>query len=73
MGYPRNFTKALAKKEPSTLEELEKMEDVRCAALGNSFHTNTVAAILDQIFAGRGLKKPKGAKKIVEEFNELNR
>ena len=42
--------------------------DLRCAAIGNSFHTNTVAAIFDEAFASMGLKKEKGVQKIVDQF-----
>ena len=45
-----------------------KSEDVRCAAIGNSFHTNTVAALFDKVFATIGLKKEKGVQKIVDDF-----
>ena len=68
MGYPRGYTSALLKKMPEGQEEIRYAEDLRCAAIGNSFHTNTVAAIFDKAFASMGLKKEKGVQKIVDQF-----
>ena len=68
MGYPRGYTSALLKKMPEGEEELQNAEDLRCAAIGNSFHTNTAAAIFDKAFATMGLKKEKGVQKIVDQF-----
>eukprot|EP00435_Cladocopium_sp_Y103_P072274 s233_g39.t1 len=42
-----------------------ELEDARCAALGNSFHTNTVACLLDLAFAQMGLKEAIGSEEIV--------
>ena len=68
MGYPRGYTSALLKKMPEGEEEIQNAEDLRCAAIGNSFHTNTVAAIFDKAFATMGLKKEKGVQRIVDQF-----
>ena len=64
MGYPRGCTSAL----PEGEEETRNAKDLRCAAIGNSFHTNTVAAIFDKAFATMGLKKEKGVQRIVDQF-----
>ena len=68
MGYQKGYTAALLKKMPETDDEWRKAEDLPCAASGNSFHTNTVAAIFDKVFAAMGLKKEKGVEKIVDSF-----
>ena len=70
MGFPKGFTLALAKKAPTSEQEVQELEDARCSALGNSFHTNTVAALLDMAFCKMGLKKLIGAKQIVKRFLE---
>ena len=53
---------------PESPAEIQALEDMRCAALGNSFHTNTVAILFDQVLGGIGIKKPKGVKRIVSDF-----
>ena len=68
MGYGRGYTKALFKKAASSPQEEVEQEDARCAALGNSFHTNTVAVIFDAIFSRMRLKKRLGVKRIVSDF-----
>eukprot|EP00438_Fugacium_kawagutii_P022996 Skav216829 [mRNA] locus=scaffold2314:109375:114908:+ [translate_table: standard] len=68
MGFPRGHTEKLWKKKPVTEEEQAASEDLRCSALGNSFHTNAVAALFDHCFATMGLKTRKGPTKIVTEF-----
>ena len=68
MGYGRGYTKALFKKAASSPEEEQAQEDTRCAALGNAFHVNTVATILDLVFARMRKKKKKGVKRIVSDF-----
>ena len=70
MGFPRGYTMSLLKKVPEGAEEGRQAEDVRCAAIGNSFHVNTVAAILDLAFSAARLKKLKGVQRIVSEFVE---
>jgi site-specific DNA-cytosine methylase len=70
MGFPRGYTMSLLKKVPEGAEEGRQAEDVRCAAIGNSFHVNTVAAILDLAFSAAKLKKLKGVQRIVSEFVE---
>ena len=64
MGYPQGHTEKLLKKPPETKEEKEEAEDLRCSAIGNAFHTNAVASLLDHIFASMGLKERKGASAI---------
>eukprot|EP00438_Fugacium_kawagutii_P019752 Skav205107 [mRNA] locus=scaffold2918:218717:220009:- [translate_table: standard] len=66
MGYPRGYTTKLWKKTPSTEEEKTAAEDERSAAIGNSFHTNAVACLLDHALFSVNLKAMKGAKAIVE-------
>eukprot|EP00435_Cladocopium_sp_Y103_P049740 s1238_g15.t1 len=66
MGYLPGHTAKLLKKVPTTPEEKRHAEDVQCSAIGNSFHTNAVACLLDHALATMGLKARKGAKEIVE-------
>ena len=47
MGFKVNYTMALFKKEARNEAEAQLYEDRRLAALGNSFHAPTVAALLD--------------------------
>eukprot|EP00435_Cladocopium_sp_Y103_P064170 s1365_g25.t2 len=68
MGFPKGYTAAMLKKKPETAAEIQSGEDIRCSALGNSFHTNTVAALFDKAFATAGMKAEKGAEQIVAEF-----
>eukprot|EP00438_Fugacium_kawagutii_P008150 Skav203325 [mRNA] locus=scaffold284:205564:206969:- [translate_table: standard] len=68
MGYPKGYTLALFKTVQKEGEAAEAQEDQRCAALGNSFHTNTVACIFDQIFEEMKIKKRKGQETIVGNF-----
>ena len=68
MGFGRGYTRGLFRKAPTTPEEEVEQEDARCAALGNSFHTNTVAVLLDLVFAKMKLKKKLGIKRIVSDF-----
>eukprot|EP00438_Fugacium_kawagutii_P036422 Skav236207 [mRNA] locus=scaffold98:76671:78275:- [translate_table: standard] len=67
MGYDRGHTKKLWKKTPQSEKEKEEAEDCRCAAIGNAFHTNAVACLLDHALASMKLKKLKGAKAICEQ------
>ena len=64
MGFPRGYTAALSKKTPQGEDEVQAAEDMRCAALGNSFHTNTVASLIDLALFKMGLKPLIGAKQI---------
>eukprot|EP00435_Cladocopium_sp_Y103_P043576 s1827_g12.t1 len=66
MGYQPGHTEKLLKKAPETEEDRRQAEDIRCSAIGNSFHTNAVACLLDHALATMGLKERKGAKEIVE-------
>ena len=65
MGFKKGHTLKLLRKPPETAEEVQQAEHLRCSALGNSFHTNAVACLLDHAFMSMGLKKRKGAKEIV--------
>ena len=69
MGYPRKWTEAMLKKTPRNEEEIRAAEDLRCAAIGNSFHIRAVAMLLDQVLASMNLKKKKGGQQIAEEMN----
>eukprot|EP00438_Fugacium_kawagutii_P018972 Skav207124 [mRNA] locus=scaffold1369:302986:308136:- [translate_table: standard] len=66
MGFKRGHTKKLWKKNPATEEERIAAEDKRCAAIGNAFHTNSVACLLDHALASMKLKQRKGVQAIVE-------
>ena len=65
MGFPQGHTQKLWKKTPTTEDEKRLCEDLQCGAIGNSFHTNSVACLLDHALASLGLKKRKGPKEIV--------
>ena len=60
MGFPRHYTTAMLKKAPTTLAESQAAEDVRCSALGNSFHVTTVAILFDQVLGAMRLKGIRG-------------
>ena len=68
MGFPRGYTAALSRKIPQGEEQIQAAEDMRCAALGNSFHTNTVASLIDLALFKMGLKPLIGARQIVAAF-----
>ena len=65
MGYQPVHTARLLKKPPSSEAERRAVEDLQCSAIGNSFHTNCVACLLDHALATMGLKARKGAEEIV--------
>lgn len=58
------------KKRPEDDDELLASEDLRCAALGNSFHTNTVAILLDRSLSLMGLKEKLGTEAILAKFQD---
>ena len=62
----------MLRKPPETEEEERKAEDMRCSALGNSFHTNAVAALLDHGLSSLGLKERKGPQAIVASSLQNN-
>eukprot|EP00438_Fugacium_kawagutii_P000280 Skav202689 [mRNA] locus=scaffold3222:42188:44050:+ [translate_table: standard] len=70
MGFKRGHTKKLWKKNPATEEEKIAAEDERCAAIGNAFHTNSVACLLDHALSSMKLKQRKGVQAIVEASRE---
>lgn len=70
MGYERGHTQEMVKKEPESHEEQVEMEDLRCSALGNSFHTLTVACILDHALWSLGVKPLWGHQRIIEDERE---
>eukprot|EP00435_Cladocopium_sp_Y103_P043043 s851_g12.t1 len=61
MGYQPGHCRRLLKKPPIGAAEEREAEDLQCSAIGNSFHTNAVARLLDHCFATMGLKQRKGA------------
>ena len=65
MGFPQGHVQKMLKKTPEGEKEKQAAEDLMVSAIGNSFHTNAVAALLDHALASMGLKKRKGAKEIV--------
>ena len=66
MGYQPGHTSRLLKKPPSSEGERRAAEDMQCSAIGNSFHTNSVACLLDHALATMGLKTRKGVEEIVQ-------
>ena len=64
MGYDKGHTLAMLKKSPETLQEVRTSEDLRCAAIGNSFHVNTVAYLFDAVLSNMQLKQLKGIDEI---------
>lgn len=76
MGYPPGYTTSLAKKmePPVGKTAVMALEDLRCRALGNSFHTGAVAVLLDHALWSLGVKALKGHHAIMEEWHvELTR
>eukprot|EP00438_Fugacium_kawagutii_P025236 Skav236125 [mRNA] locus=scaffold900:158683:159951:- [translate_table: standard] len=67
MGFARGHTLSLTKKIPDTLEEEKELEDLRLAALGNSFHCLVVACLLDRLLWSFGVKSLKGHHLILAE------
>ena len=65
MGFPQGHLKKMLKKTPTSPEEERAAEDLMASAIGNSFHTNAVACLLDHALASMGLKDRKGATEIV--------
>eukprot|EP00438_Fugacium_kawagutii_P004694 Skav217774 [mRNA] locus=scaffold1782:124:5579:+ [translate_table: standard] len=70
MGFLPNHTLNLAKKMPETDEEKQQLEDARCAAIGNSFHTVAVASLLDHALWSLGVKDLKGHHLIREQCTD---
>eukprot|EP00438_Fugacium_kawagutii_P016319 Skav222801 [mRNA] locus=scaffold1419:399983:408357:+ [translate_table: standard] len=70
MGFLPNHTLGLAKKLPETEAEKQSLEDARCAAVGNSFHTVAVASLLDHALWSLGVKDLKGHHLIREQCSE---
>eukprot|EP00435_Cladocopium_sp_Y103_P070467 s228_g35.t1 len=66
MGFQPGHTAKMLKKAPESEDEKRRAEDLQCSAIGNSFHTNSVACLLDHALASLGLKERKGPKEIVE-------
>lgn len=73
MGFPKGFTKDLARKEPESRSDQRDLEDRRCAALGNSFHTVVLGCLLDHALWSLGVKPLKGHKEIIQEERERQR
>eukprot|EP00438_Fugacium_kawagutii_P028598 Skav226690 [mRNA] locus=scaffold3971:127988:129514:- [translate_table: standard] len=70
MGFPRGHTLALAKKIPEKVEEQQSLEDLRCSALGNSFHAVAVACLFDHALWSLGVKALKGHRAILKEVEK---
>ena len=68
MGFPRGYTMSLLKKMPEGEQQQQEAEDLRCAAIGNTFHLNTLASLFDMVFSYAGMKEEKGAQKIIDDF-----
>ena len=67
MGFEKDYTKDLARKEPESRSDQRDLEDRRCAALGNSFHTLALGCLLDHALWSLGVKPLKGHPLIIEE------
>eukprot|EP00438_Fugacium_kawagutii_P017412 Skav229251 [mRNA] locus=scaffold2154:301110:302876:+ [translate_table: standard] len=70
MGFARGHTLALAKKPPETLAQQQELEDLRCGALGNSFHALAVACLFDHALWSLGVKALKGHHNILKKAEE---
>eukprot|EP00438_Fugacium_kawagutii_P034020 Skav221004 [mRNA] locus=scaffold1846:71194:78195:+ [translate_table: standard] len=70
MGFQRGHTLSLAKKVPSSIDEERELEDLRLAAIGNSFHCVAVACLLDHATWSMGVKALKGHHLIVAEAEQ---
>eukprot|EP00438_Fugacium_kawagutii_P022919 Skav229978 [mRNA] locus=scaffold372:377191:382604:+ [translate_table: standard] len=70
MGFARGHTLSLTKKIPESLEEERELEDLRLAALGNSFHCLVFACVLDHILWSFGVKSLKGHHLIAAEAEQ---
>jgi len=74
MGFKKGHTMDLARKPPESPEETQKLEDQRCAAIGNAFHATVVAALLDHMLWSFGVKPLVGHHEIVESWaSEIKR
>lgn len=73
MGFERGHTARMLKKTPGNLAEYQAAEDVRCAALGNSFHVTTVAILFDAALATLGVKEAKGVEEIARAHHHRSR
>ena len=73
MGFARGHTALLLKKQPQGEVEVQQAEDLRCGALGNSFHTNTVAMLLDAALGTLGLKERRGPQEIAQTHIERSK
>ena len=68
MGYPKGHTKKLDR-ELFLKKSQSEAEDARQAAIGNSFHTGTVATLLGTILFHMGiLPRAKGPDVLLQEF-----
>ena len=71
MGYRKGYTKALFKKAPQGEGEEFDQEVARMAALGNSFHCPTVAALIDLWLWSRKVRTdPIGLQAILANWHE---
>eukprot|EP00435_Cladocopium_sp_Y103_P030320 s1304_g7.t1 len=74
MGFERDHTVELARKVPVSQEDKEELEDQRCSALGNSFHSLVVGALFDHALWSFGVKKLVGHHEMVKTWaDELKR
>eukprot|EP00438_Fugacium_kawagutii_P024621 Skav207650 [mRNA] locus=scaffold2758:77333:83766:+ [translate_table: standard] len=70
MGFLPDHTLQMVRSLPKTPEEVRAAEDLRCAAIGNSFHTVAVASLLDHAMWSLGVKDLKGHHLIREQCSE---
>ncbi len=71
MGYRKGYTKALFKKSPTTIAELEAQEVARMAAIGNAFHAVTMGILLDLwLWSGKVRTDLLGPKAICNAWKE---
>ena len=71
MGFPTGYTRAMHKKEPTNEAERIQQEVDREAAIGNSFHTVTLACLIDLwLWSMQVRTDPLGAKAIVQGWHQ---
>lgn len=70
MGFPAGHTIQMCKKMPETKQDQDQAEDMRCSAIGNSFHVGVVACLLDHVLWSFGVKSRKGVGGIRAALND---
>lgn len=71
MGFEPGHTRAMSKKDPTSAEEKEACEVMRCAAVGNAFHCGVVAALVNGWCAEMGVLEAISPREIQQAFYEV--